>query len=331
MPQIIHNRHAFPFNYLHFNVFFLFYRVCKLFNECTRYPTLWKKVDIKFAWFNGSQNEIASIFAKKLSSSVKYMKLDFSFYSWDWRRKLSFEELCFSLKEKCSNLHTLTLYYALLSENLPSVIDLCSEFFPNLKALTLSKAVFGPSYEKREHAGTSKIKALTVFQCGINGTPIYTFPKIPCLEKLNFTRTCVSDHWFLNNENFFSLHQLQILHLGNAKLSYKTFRVLKNHAVNVSELSLCYSKLIDSDFIFNSTMFPILKSVCLRCSPFVTCEGVMSLVQSCPSLQNIYVDRNVAESYANHPFAAANISKLTIVKAMDSCDHSQDADCLLDE
>ena len=210
------------------------------------------------------------------------------------------------------------------------MIDLCSVFFPNLKALTLSKAVFGPSCKKTELASTSKIKVLTVFQCDMKGAPFYTLPKIPYLEKLNFTGTCFRYHWFWCNENVFSLHQLQILHLGNTNVSFVIFRVLQNRAVNLIELSLCNSTMFDEDFNFNSSAFPILKTICLWHIQLLTCEGLVFLAQSCPSLQNIYVDRHLAEAYANDPFVTTNASKLRIVKAVSSCDHSQDADCLLD-
>ena len=258
------------------------------------------------------------------------MKLDFSASPLSWRKMLSFEELCFCLKGNCSDLHTLTLHYALLSENLPSVIDLCSEFFPKLKVLTFSEAIFGLNYKKRELAGTSKIKVLSIFHCYMNEMPIDTFLKIPYLKKLNFTRTFVKNHGFLKNENIFSLHQLKILHLEDTNVSSKIFHALKNRAVNLTELSLCHSILCDDDFSFNNSVFPLLKTICLRHTAFVTSKGLVSLVQSCPSLQNIYVVRRLAEKYENHPFVATNTSKLRIVKAMDSCDHSQDADCLLD-
>ena len=288
-------------------------------------------MDVKFAWFNGCQNEIASIFAKSLSSSVTHMKLDFSYCRLSWRRMLSFEELCFSLKENCSDLHTLTFYCGLLEENLPSVIDLCSAFFPNLKALIFTNTIFGLNYKKRELAGISKIKVLTVFGCLMDEMSIYTFPKMPYLEKINFTNTCINDNWFLNNENGFPLHQLQILHIGYSNISSINFRALKSCAVNLIELFLCGSILFNDDLSFHNTVFPFLKTICLRHVKFVTCEGLVSLVQSCPSLQNIYVDRGLAESYANHSFVITNTSESRIVKAVDSCDHSQDADCLLDE
>lgn len=54
----------------------------------------------------------------------------------------------------------------------------------------------------------------------------------------------------------------------------------------------------------------------------MTCEYIVSPIQSCQSLQNVYVDENVAESYAAHPLVVFNKSKLEIVKAID-CDAHQ--------
>ena len=129
--------------------FFFCYRVCRRFDECTRCPLLWKKVDVKFSWYHGSQNEVVSIFSGKLCPSITCLKLDFDFCY--WLGAMDFKEFCVRLQEKCPHIHTLILHNALLSVSLHSVINICSEFLQNLKALVLHKSEFNKSYEKREY------------------------------------------------------------------------------------------------------------------------------------------------------------------------------------
>ena len=99
-----------------------------------------------------------------------------------------------------------------------------------------------------------------------------------------------------------------------------------NSAINLTELFLCGADIDDDDFSFNALAFPKLKTMCLSFCFYLTCDGIISLVQSGPSLQNIYVEGNVVKSYAKHPFVIANASKLEIVKAIDDskdCDHHE--------
>ena len=246
------------------------------------------------------------------------MKLDFNFWD-EWEGELDFEQLCVKLFEKCPRLHTLTLHHALFSVSLPSVLNLCSKFLPNLIALILSMSAFSLDSKEKEYNFLPKIEYLDVSKCAnVRISSLYSFSKMHYLKKLNLSGTRVTDNWFENEDNATFLHQLESLHLGNTSICDKTFRTLQNYAVNLVELFLCWTGLNDNDFSFSNSVFPVLKTICLRHS-FVTHEGIVSLIQSCQSLENIYIDGDVAELYANHPFVSSNVSKLGIVKALNNC------------
>ena len=252
------------------------------------------------------------------------MKLDFE--NCYWQERLDFEDFCMTMKQRCPYLHTLNFYLAFFSVDLPTMINMCSEFLPNLKVLIL-ESVFGDESKEREYHGLSKIEILDVSQCG--NVRLGPLSKMPYLKKLNFSGLNMA-HWFFEEETVPFLHQLELLHLGNTNIGPRTLRLLQNHAVNLIELYLCHTYLNDNDFHFSDSVFPLLKTICLvDCD--VTCEGsILYLVQSHPLLQNIYVDRDVAEYYAKHSFVAANLSKLGIVKYIDNCDLHNKLDYLLD-
>ena len=316
--------------YFHANfTFFFHYRVCKKWNECTKCPALWKKVDIKLFRYISFRNKSASLFFKNLPSSVSYMKLDFEYCI--WRERLNFEDFCVMLRKNCPHLHTLILHRALISVSISSLIDLCSVFLPNLKALILPESVFGNDCKERKYGRLRKMEVLDISDClGIQGLSKCSLSKMNYLKKLNLSGTFETDNWF-NIDDISFLRQLEFLHLGKTDISLKSFRMLQNHAVNLTELFLCATRLEDSDFIINNSVFPHLKTICLRHCRRVTCEGIISLVQACQSLQNIYVDRGTVENYAKHPFIIANVTKLGIVKAAYNCiDHYEKLDYLLD-
>ena len=141
------------------------------------------------------------------------------------------------------------------------------------------------------------------------------------LKKLSLVHTGVKESWFEEDISF--LKNLETLDLHRAcRIGSRTFQVLKNYASNLIELYLCGTSVQDSDFSFSNFVFPKLKTVCLCDCDKVTCEGVVSLVHSCRSLQNIYVKIPIVRSYAEHPFVVDNNYKLHIVKASTVCLHS---------
>ena len=294
--------------------------MCRKWNECTRCPVLWKKVDVKFPWRGGSQNEVTASFSKNLSTSVRYMKLDFKDLRY-WKKPLNFEELCVKLQKLCPYLQKLILHHVKLSINLMSAIALCSHFLPNVELLAFRYSEITDYYRKRDYEGAiSKIKVLDLCKCVyIREFRDPVFPKMPYLEILNLAYSTADGYWFQDDFSF--LNQLHVLNASGTLIHSKAFETLKNHALNLTELYLCRTYVKDTDFTFDKSIFPHLKTVCLRRCFSVTSEGVVSLIQSCQSLEDIYVDEDMAESYAKHSFVVANRCKLKIVKIIHDCWH----------
>ena len=284
-------------------------------------------MDVKFSCFGGIQDERVSMFLENLPSPVAHMKLDFS--SSSWRGQFNFENFCKRMKQMCPHLHTLILHHAVFSINLSSVINLCSKYLPNLKVLILPMSVFGNNCKEEKFGGISKIEILDISRCMQIGR--FTLSsEVPCLKKLNLSGIVATDNWeFFCDDNVSFLHQLEYLNLGLTYIISADFRILQNHAVNLTELFLCYVSLNDDDFKFNKPVFPLLKTICIINSRFVTCEGIVSLVMSCQSLVDVYVDMKLAESYANHPFVILNVLKLGIVKGIIYCNHHKELEYML--
>ena len=291
-----------------------------MWNRYASSPVLWKKVDVKFFQYDIFENKTVLFFSRRLSSSVTYMKLDFDFYCWE--KRLNFEVLCLKLNQRCPQLHTLILHHAFFPISLSSVINLCCKYFPNLKILILTCSTFDKNCREREYIGHPKLEVLDLSLCkSLGRSSANSFSKMPCLKKLNLFRAQVKNYWFWPVNEVSYLKQLETLHLGNMNISYRTFRTLQNYAINLTELFLCWAELNDDYFSFNNSVFPLLKTVCLRQSKGITCEGILSLIQSCQTLQNVYVDEEMAESYTNHPLVTANISEVRIVKCINKCNH----------
>ena len=99
------------------------------------------------------------------------------------------------------------------------------------------------------------------------------------------------------------------------------FYVLKEISINLTELCLCCTDISDCDLKLNNPKLPLLKTICLKDCKAVTSNGIVSFIQLCKSLENIYVDRDVAESYAEDPFIITNKSQLEIVIVISDYDH----------
>lgn len=296
--------------------FTFYYRVSRKWNELTRSPVLWKKVDVEFHWSHGSQNTVAEYFVNKLPSCASHLRLNFEYHR-NWTEPLDFEKLSTRLKERCPHLKMLILDSVTLSNSLSLVIDLCTVFLENVKTLAFCYSEFRQCPEKEECHGISKIEILDLLCCEFRQYNKPPFSRMPYLKQLhmryNISAEDIDDSWFEDDSTF--LNQLHVLDLVSSDFSPRTFQAIQNNGLNLTELYLCWSHLEDSFLNFSNTVFPHLETICFTRCIGVTCEGVISLIQSCQSLQNVYVNKEVAESYAAHPFVAANKCKLKIVKA----------------
>lgn len=145
---------------------------------------------------------------------------------------------------------------------------------------------------------------------------------MPYLKKLYLACTDVDDSWFEDVTYF--LKQLHELDLSDTKISSRTFQVLQIHAPNLRELFLCDTDVYlyeEDDLNFNVSIFPHLKTICLRYNG-VRCKGIISLIKACKSLQNVYVEERIVDSYEDHPFVKYNECKLGIVKD-DCCSYNK--------
>ena len=295
----------------------------------TKCPLLWKKVDVEFQWCNRSINKVSADFAKNLPTCATHIKLDF----WNlnrWGERLKFETFCCNLGSRCSSLKALILHNTLFSVSLRSAIDLCRQSMPNLEIISFRDCSFTDYSVKVGCDHPSKLKVLDVYYThgSVSSTKL-TLLNMTSLKKLCLFGTSVNDDWFSGDTS--SLRHLQVLNLQAARdISSRTFQILQVHAPNLIELYLCRTNLGDSDFTFDRPVFPQLRILCLIKCLHVTCVGVVSLVQSCQFLQDVYVDDRVVYSYAEHPFVIDNWRKLEIVKT-NTCMHYFHADYLQEE
>lgn len=245
-----------------------------------------------------------------------HIRFDFMFCT-GWTEPLNFIELCVKLQERCPQLEMLFLKGAELPFSLLQIIDLCTQYLQNVRSLILRSAEF-PEYRKARKSGkVSEIEVLSLYGCDFTKIIELPFLRIPNLKELNLTNTNIEDSWFRKNTVFFK--KLEVLHLGFTSIGFKAFQLIQNNGLYLKELYMCGTNLEDKDFIFNNSVFPQLKTICLTyCYYNLTSEGIVSLIQSCQTLENVYVEQRLAESYAEHPYILVNRCKLEIVK-VNSC------------
>lgn len=189
-----------------------------------------------------------------------------------------------------------------------------------LKVLVLHLCTFSDCPKRSECGDISKIEVLDVDCCEFGHFYKPPFSRMPYLKELRLSSRDVDDVWFKDGALFLS--QLHILDLEGTAISSRTYQAIRNHALNLKKLYLGYVNLDDDDLKCNNSMFPNLTDICVKYCHGVTCEAIVSRIQSCQSLESVYVDENVAEFYAAHPFVVFNKIKLEIVKAID-CDGHQ--------
>lgn len=288
--------------------------MCRQWNLLTKRPAFWKDVNVKFHKSHKSQNDVTKCFVETLPSCVTCIRLDFKHFS-QWAEQLNCEEFYTRLQKICPHLRRLKLKGALLSCSIQSVIDLCAKFLPDVKILILNYCYFSVSPPRGELVGSSKIELLDLTQSWLGHFSEPAFSRMPHLKRLHLSNTNISYYWFEDDISFLS--RLDVLDVGCTPIFSNAFSLIRCYAFNLKELFLC--KLFLHEFDLNNSVFPHLKTICVKHCSRVTCEGVVSLIQSCQSLQNVYVDQEMAASYAAHPFTVTNKSKLEIVKFITDC------------
>lgn len=294
-------------------IFISYCRVCKRWNELAKDPVLWKEVNVKFFGSHRYQSTAANSLFDRLPSCVTSFTLYFYLNVKEAKPLLDFAEFCLKLQEKFPHLEKLMLIYTELSESLSSVVDICAQLLKNVKSLAFHGCKFLGNSPRIEFSGTSKIEMLELSCCEFSLSDVLEFSRMPHLKVLHLYNTKVYDSWFQNYTSFFN--QLQVLNLHYTRITASTLTAIQNHGFNLKELYICRVNLKKHDLNFNNLIFPLLKTICLR-SDGVTCDNVVSVIQSCPSLQNVYVKKHIAKSLAVHPFFVANRCKSGLVKAI---------------
>ena len=283
---------------------------------CIKSPLLWKEVNVHFRWNKGSFNEVASNFSEKLSKSTTHLFFNFS-SPFIWFDRLNFQEFCINLNKRCPRLQSLVLVSSKISVSLLSAIDACSRFLSSLEVLKLRNCRFSEHLLEETYGGVSNVKVLDLYSsnCRMEKFEKYSPIKMTHLKKLYLGSTDASDFWLRDTS---LLQSLEVLQVGRTGKIYYLFRRLLNYACNITVLFLCWTNVCDVELELCNEGFPNLNTICLK-NTNVTFEGVVFLVQFCQSLQNVYASKEVAKMYAEHPFVAANKSKLNIVKAIKPC------------
>lgn len=253
---------------------------------------------------------------EKLPCFTTYIKLDFR-DNCNWFKPLNFKEFSEMLHKKCPNLETLILQRAHLSDDtLWKVIDLCTQFLQKIKVLVFHYSVFANYPIEEKDGDISKIEVLDVSGCFLGHYNRPPFSRMPHLKKLYLAHSNTICSWF-QDASF--LKQLEVLDVRRTESHSCTFEIIQNHGLHLKELYLCGAYLQDEDLIFNHSAFPSLEIISLKFNYCITCDGVISLIQSCPSLCHIYVCVSLAESFAIHPFVVANKSKFENIQVSSSC------------
>lgn len=233
---------------------------------------------------------------------------------------VDFNTVCMGLQKRCYHLETLIITKTKFSGSFSAVMDLCIQFLPNVKKLVFCNSVFSDSQSTGEFGGISKIECLYVFDCGTNSYDIPlnkpAFSKMPYLKHLKLCNSIITDSWFIDDPSFLS--KLQVLHLGHTRITSRTVSAVQNHGHNIKELCLSMVLVECRSYIFNSSEFPQLQTICLGF--FYDLQCVFSLLQSCQSLQTIFVNEELAANYGKYTFIAANSQKPGIIKAV-NCKH----------
>lgn len=257
----------------------------------------------------------AKSITEKLSCYATYIKLDFR-NRHNWKSPLDFVEFSEMLHKRCPHLQTLILRHAHLSGTLQNAVDLCTQFLQNIKVLVFHYSIFANCPTEEKYDCISKIEVLDICGCVLGDFNRPPFSRMPNLKKLYLAHTGANSSWF-QDPSF--LKQLEVLDLSRTeKIFPHTFQIIKDHGLQLKELYMCSSYLHDRHLNFNNSVFPSLETISLKFNYCVTCEGVISLIQSCPSLCQVFVCVIVAESFAVHPFVVANKCKFENVQVISS-------------
>lgn len=282
--------------------------MCQKWNTLTKDPALWRKVTAYFSSYDREfQANAIESFLNLLPPCVTFLTLKFND-----TEPLNFEALSVKLKVKCPQLKMLELCNTKLTHTLPSIINLCSQQLKNVRILLFRLCEFSKCPAKDECLDISEIEILEFFWCKLGHFNKSQFSRMPHLKNLRFCATDVNDSWFIENPSF--LNQLRVLDLGGSNYGIRTFQAIWNHAFNLQELYLCVSQSIEEDFDFDNPVFSNLKTICFSSVWAITWFDIVTIVESCQSLQNVYVHRDVIKCFDDPSYVVGNVCMSEILK-----------------
>lgn len=292
----------------HFHVYFLFscYRVCKRWNSLAKSSQFWRTVDFKFTDSDKSGNAVAEDLIAGLPRCVSSVSLDFKDVAQN-TEPINFRILCEKIKTKCPDIEQLMLTNCELCENVSAVIDSCSYFLENVKNLVFNWCVFPHDETVPENGCISKIQSLDLSYCDIEGKNKPKFTSMPFLQALVLREGNFAGNWF----DISVLTQLTLLHVGESLIDAQTVSSILNNAVNIQHLYLCNVDLSNNDF--TAVKSPNLTTICLA-DTNITVDDIVLLIQSCASLEQVYINTKDYKLFVENSFFVENQSKLQVIK-----------------
>lgn len=116
------------------------------------------------------------------------------------------------LKERCPDLEALIFEEAVLTDDFPSVIDLCTRCLHKFKILVFHFCEFPDCHAKEKCDSISKIEILDLKFCDLGHFSKPLFSKLPYLKQLRLNGTSKIDSWFHDDTSLFN--QLHVLDVG---------------------------------------------------------------------------------------------------------------------
>lgn len=302
-------------------LFFSHYRVCKIFNALARCSLFWTRVDVQFLRRHGSLSEVAMKFAELLPSSVTHLKLNFE-HSDDW--SLNLADFLVKLQKRCPNLQVLIFERAKLvatNEN-SSVLRLCEQFLANIRVLVIrnSRLKKRLKFDNKSKL-SSKIEVLDASGCTLSSYDHLLSHRrlFRRLKKLYLAdMVCYKIEENMTDPHLIST--LELLNLERTRAASEIFQAISKYGRHLTELYLCYTLVKDDDITFNNKKNALsrLKKICLRgCK--VTNTGIQSLIESCPSLQYVYVGNTVTRLFDD--YSKCDSEKVQVTYGAKLCDH----------
>lgn len=236
------------------------------------------------------QSGLALKLAEILPSCVTYIELNFESTPEIWH--LNLKDLSLILRARCPNLQVLILRHVRLAaiSTFEETEDL-RELLENMRIFVLHHTGFMEHIDIHfMDPDISKMEVLDFRRCPPKFVFKFFHSMLPSLKKL-----CLSD-CYLSEEVLAVMLQhvvrkLEVLNLENTLADSNVFRIIRKYGHHLTELYMCNTYFRDEDLIFSDTENALknLKIICIRNCEVENCDSIISLINSCQSLQHVYI------------------------------------------